>query len=109
MNRPFGLYIHIPFCRQRCDFCSFYLELYRRAPALDFIEALITEIGLYAAQPKITGRVVQSIYFGGGTPTVLGASSLIRILSEVRRACITETECEVTVEAHPATVSKEDL
>ena len=109
MNRPLGLYIHIPFCRQRCDFCSFYLEVYRPVYATQFVEALKAEIGLYAAQTDITQRTFQSVYFGGGTPTVLGAASLIRILSEARKAFLLEVACEVSVEAHPSTVSKEDL
>ena len=47
---PLGLYLHIPFCRQRCDFCAFYLEIYRESRAEAFVRSLIHEIGLSAQQ-----------------------------------------------------------
>jgi len=104
-----GLYIHIPFCRQRCDFCSFYLELYRDQAATAFLSALQIEIGIYAQREEMQGRPFQSVYFGGGTPTVLGAPRLIGMLENVRTAFELSGRCEVTVEAHPGTVSKQDL
>ncbi|HEU4684805.1 MAG TPA: radical SAM family heme chaperone HemW [Nitrospira sp.] len=105
MTRPFGLYIHIPFCRQRCDFCSFYLELHREPAAERFLSALKREIALYGMQPDLRRRAVCSVYFGGGTPTVLGSDSLIAILTEVQKYFGLSNGCEITVEAHPSTVS----
>jgi oxygen-independent coproporphyrinogen-3 oxidase len=109
MTRHLGLYIHIPFCRQRCDFCAFYLEVYREAPAARFVAALKQEISLYAAQAGWETRSLHSLYLGGGTPTVLGSDRLIDVLNHVRRAFILSHDCEITVEAHPATVSYPDL
>ncbi|HJT22033.1 MAG TPA: radical SAM family heme chaperone HemW [Nitrospira sp.] len=109
MNHRLGLYIHIPFCRQRCDFCAFYLEVYREAPAARFVTALKKEIDLYAAQAGWKTRTVQSVYFGGGTPTVLGSDRLTDVLAHVRHAFPLSQDCEITVEAHPATVSCPDL
>ena len=109
MNRPFGLYFHIPFCRQRCHFCAFYLELHRE-PAVDgFLNALHAEIRLYANAQIGGGRPLQSIYFGGGTPTVLTAEQLTDILDAVRRFFVLDAECEITMEAHPGTVAEADL
>jgi len=104
-----GLYLHIPFCRQRCDFCAFYLEIYRENHAETFVRSLMHEIGL-SGQPQVAaGRPIQSVYFGGGTPTALAATQLTAILSEVRKHFTLTSDCEITVEAHPSTISEQDL
>lgn len=107
MNPPFGLYVHIPFCRQRCHFCAFYLELHRGTAAEAFLRALHTEIRHYGS--LFAGRPLASVYFGGGTPTVLTPAQLRMILSAIRDSFAFEPDCEVTVEAHPATVTAADL
>ena len=106
---PLGLYLHIPFCRQRCDFCAFYLEIHREDRAETFVQSLLHEIGLSAQRHVATGRPVQSVYFGGGTPTVLATTQLIAILSELRRQLTLASDCEITVEAHPSTITEQDL
>ena len=106
---PLGLYLHIPFCRQRCDFCAFYLEIHRDGRAETYVQSLIHEIGLWAQQHGAAGRPVQSVYFGGGTPTVLSSTQLIAILSEIRTHFALASDCEITVEAHPSTVSEQYL
>ncbi|MFM9906613.1 MAG: radical SAM family heme chaperone HemW [Nitrospiraceae bacterium] len=106
---PLGLYIHIPFCRARCDFCSFYLEIHREGRAETFVRSLIHEIGLSAQHHVITTRPIQSVYLGGGTPTVLTATQLLAILSEIRSQLTLAADCEITVEAHPSTISEGDL
>ena len=106
---PLGLYLHIPFCLQRCDFCAFYLEIYREGRAATFVRSFLHEIGLSAQQHVTPGRPIQSIYVGGGTPTVLAATQLIAILSEIRTHLALASDCEITVEAHPSTISEQDL
>jgi oxygen-independent coproporphyrinogen-3 oxidase len=106
---PLGLYLHIPFCRQRCDFCAFYLEIYREDRAETFVQSLIHEIGLSAQQHLAADRPIQSVYVGGGTPTVLAGTQLIAILSEIRTHRALASDCEITVEAHPSTISQQGL
>ena len=106
---PLGLYLHIPFCRQRCDFCAFYLEIHREGRAESFVQSLMHEIGLSAKQHVAGGRPIQSVYLGGGTPTVLAATQLIAILSEIRSHFTLTSDCEITVEAHPSTISQQYL
>jgi oxygen-independent coproporphyrinogen-3 oxidase len=106
---PLGLYLHIPFCRQRCDFCAFYLEIHREDRAEIFLRSLTHEIQLSAQQHVSAGRPIQSVYLGGGTPTVLAATQLLAILSEIRTHFTLALDCEITVEAHPSTVSEQDL
>jgi oxygen-independent coproporphyrinogen-3 oxidase len=109
MSPPLGLYLHIPFCRQRCDFCAFYLEIHRESRAEGFVRSLIHEIGLSAQQHVAAGRLIQSVYIGGGTPTVLASTQLIAILSEIRSHFTLTSDREITVEAHPSTISQQDL
>jgi oxygen-independent coproporphyrinogen-3 oxidase len=109
MSPPLGLYLHIPFCRQRCDFCAFYLEIHREGRAEDFVRSLIHEIGLSAQQHVAAGRFIQSVYIGGGTPTVLASTQLIAVLSEIRMQFTLASDCEITIEAHPSTISEENL
>jgi oxygen-independent coproporphyrinogen III oxidase len=104
-----GLYIHIPFCRQRCGFCAFYIEIHRESRAEAFIQSLIREIRLSAQRHIAAGRPIRSIYIGGGTPTVLTMTQLLAILSEVRRHLTLAVDCEITIEAHPSTISEQDL
>jgi oxygen-independent coproporphyrinogen-3 oxidase len=109
MNTPLGLYLHIPFCRQRCHFCAFYLEMYRPPAAEAFLHALHTELRLYGDDRDREARPVSSVYFGGGTPTVLTTDQLAAILARIRQSFSLHPDCEITVEAHPGTVHAIDL
>jgi len=105
---PLGLYLHIPFCRQRCDFCAFYLEIHRADRAEAFVRSLIQEIRLSGREHVAAGRTLQSVYLGGGTPTALATTQLLVILSEIRRYFALVSNCEITIEAHPSTISEQD-
>ncbi len=108
-SRDIGLYVHVPFCRQRCHFCAFYLEIGRADRIEAFRSAFRQEIDLYREQDLLAGRSLRSIYFGGGTPTALPAAQLISLLELVRTAWPLSSNAEITVEAHPSTVTAEDL
>ncbi|MBI3356757.1 MAG: radical SAM family heme chaperone HemW [Nitrospirae bacterium] len=109
LSREIGLYIHVPFCRQRCHFCAFYLEIGRPERIAAFCSALRREIDLYCQQGLLAERTLQSIYFGGGTPTALPASQLVALLELIQTTWPPSTAVEVTVEAHPSTVTAKDL
>ncbi|HEY7532915.1 MAG TPA: radical SAM family heme chaperone HemW, partial [Nitrospiraceae bacterium] len=102
---PLGLYLHVPFCRQRCDFCAFYLEIHRDSRAINFLNALKSEICRYGATDLASRHTIRSIYFGGGTPTTLSPRDLQEILTEIRRCFTVASDAEVSIEAHPATVT----
>lgn len=104
-----GLYIHVPFCRRRCHFCAFYLEIARHDRMALFHSALIRETALHRRQGSLDGRALQSIYFGGGTPTSLPADQLAALLKLIRATWPTGVTAEVTVEAHPSSVNARDL
>jgi oxygen-independent coproporphyrinogen-3 oxidase len=108
-KRDIGLYIHVPLCLQRCHFCAFYLEIATPARVETFLSALDRELTLYHRQNLLDGRALQSIYFGGGTPTVIPSLQLAALLDRIRNTYSVTPDVEVTVEAHPSTVTLSDL
>lgn len=108
-QRDIGLYIHVPLCRQRCHFCAFYLEIATPARVVAFLSALDRELILYCQQNVLAGRTLQSIYFGGGTPTAIPSLQLAALLDRIRNSYSLTPDAEVTVEAHPSTVTRQDL
>lgn len=108
-ERDIGLYIHVPLCRQRCHFCAFYLEIATTSRINAFLSALDRELTLYRQQGLLNGRTLRSIYFGGGTPTVIPAPQLAALLANIRETFSIHSDAEVTIEAHPSTVTPSDL
>jgi oxygen-independent coproporphyrinogen III oxidase len=104
-----GLYVHIPFCQHRCHFCAFYLEIAHADRMARFYSALTHEIRLQGQHDMLCGRTLQSIYFGGGTPTALPPDQLVSLLKLIHTTWPTSPTAEITVEAHPASVTREGL
>ncbi len=104
-----GLYIHVPFCRTRCHFCAFYLRIHREDQARMYLESLAREIQLSAALHSLGGRRLDSVYIGGGTPTTLRPDQLCSILDLARNYLGVLEGAEVTLEAHPDSVTLEGL
>ena len=101
MSHGSALYIHVPFCRSKCRYCSFVSEQGRQADIPLYVEALKREIRLRAAGTKVT-----SIYFGGGTPSLLTCTQIIDILSVIESECSVEAGAEISVEANPGTIEE---
>jgi oxygen-independent coproporphyrinogen III oxidase len=104
-----GLYLHIPFCHQRCHFCAFYLDIHQATTADLFLSALLTEMRLYGEHRVFAGQPLQSIYFGGGTPTTLAPQQLITLLGTAKQLFGLTQDAEITVEAHPESVTPNGL
>jgi oxygen-independent coproporphyrinogen-3 oxidase len=106
---PFGVYISVPFCRTKCSYCNFASDVFSRAVFERYVDRVCADVenaALIAAE--MGGRIeraVDSIYVGGGTPTVLEAAQLARILGAVRRQFDVEPSAEVTVECAPGTLT----
>lgn len=102
-----GLYIHIPFCRSRCSYCDFATGLYERTLAERYVQALVNEIANW--NEVETPRAVDTIYFGGGTPSLLSAVQLATILEAVHARFDVAAGSEITLEMNPGTVTREGL
>lgn len=98
-----GIYIHIPFCLGKCAYCDFYSSPLAACTELSesYTDAVVRY--LHCAARDLKGRVVDTVYFGGGTPTVLPSRSLIRILDSVRQCLDIDASAEITVECNPGT------
>ncbi|HXB90996.1 MAG TPA: radical SAM family heme chaperone HemW [Puia sp.] len=93
-----GIYIHIPFCRQACHYCNFHFSTSLKYKN-DFVAALLKEMEL--RRDYIAGEPVETIYFGGGTPSLLEASELEAIMDGLRSRFLIAVDAEVTLEANP--------
>ena len=99
-----GLYIHIPFCLSKCDYCDFY-SLKATDDTMDaYLRALQRTLRLWGSQ---TGDTFDTVYFGGGTPSVFGAKRLTETLDTVRRSFRLTDNVQITVECNPSSVTAE--
>ena len=104
-RKSLGIYVHVPFCRSKCEYCDFYsLGGARNAELMDrYMDAVIAHIRESA--PCAPGYEVDTVYFGGGTPSFFGASGLSRIFGEIDRRFNVSRDAEVTLEANPDSVT----
>ncbi len=99
-----SLYLHIPFCDHKCSYCDFnsYAGLERMIPA--FTDALVHELRAWA--PELRGRPVPTVFFGGGTPSLLPLDALARVLQTIRDEYALQPDAEITLEANPGTIDE---
>ena len=102
-----GIYVHIPFCRSRCSYCDFATGLYESSLAERYVQALVKEIKTW--KEVETPGDADTIYFGGGTPSLLSAAQLAKILEAVHSRFSVAASAEVTLEMNPGTVTPEVL
>ncbi len=98
-----GVYIHIPFCRRKCPYCDFYSVGYSKEKADTYTENVCRAVGHFSER---IGQKADTLYFGGGTPSIIGAERLCRIVGEVREKFGFADEAEITVEVNP---EKQDI
>ena len=104
-NRPtLGLYIHIPFCSAICNYCNFNRGLFDADQKRRYVEALLREIEQAGVKVCTTPATADTIYFGGGTPSLLEPSEVARIIDACRDAFDVSSDAEVTLEANPESV-----
>jgi oxygen-independent coproporphyrinogen-3 oxidase len=109
-DTPMGLYLHIPFCRKRCKFCYFRVYTDKNARQIDtYLEALAREVELYAETARTQGRVLDFVYFGGGTPSYISVKHLEALVDRVKAAMPWDSAREVAFECEPGTLSQPKL
>ena len=102
-NQEIGIYVHIPFCQKKCDYCDFISYCGKDSIIPKYIEAVKKEIELQKIKPQIT-----TIYIGGGTPSYIDSKYIKEIMAEIKKKNVIEN-AEITIEVNPGTVTKEKL
>ena len=98
----FGLYIHWPFCAAKCPYCDFNSHVRASIDEDGWADAILTELAHVAALQGADRPVVQTIFFGGGTPSLMGAQSIGRVIDQAARLWRSANDIEITLEANPA-------
>ena len=107
-NPPLSLYVHMPWCVRKCPYCDFNSHTVPdELPAENYIQALVAD--LEQDLPLVWGRGVQSIYFGGGTPSLFSADQLAGFLSAARARLDLRPDVEITLEANPGTIERDSF
>ena len=101
---PMGIYIHIPFCLSKCPYCDFYSIKYQEDTAEKYVQSVARAL----ESSSVRGRKVNTVYFGGGTPVLLG-EKLVYLLDEVKKNFDVAPDSEITLEANPAAMTLETL
>ena len=102
-----GLYLHIPYCLHKCGYCDFNSHPENQVESVHYVQALLKELKFYSTTLKSYN--VPTVFMGGGTPTILPPSQLKKILDTVRQSFNLTPDCEITIEANPATIKLETL
>ena len=102
-----GIYIHIPFCKSKCDYCDFYSLAGREEQMDQYQKALLAQLKQWA--PRLKGRGIDTIYFGGGTPSYYGAKRLRELLGFLQRHFSVSRQAEITVECNPDSVDARSM
>jgi oxygen-independent coproporphyrinogen-3 oxidase len=104
---PLSLYVHIPWCLRKCPYCDFNSHAHAPGtlPQAAYTQALLAD--LEAALPLIWGRVVHSVFIGGGTPSLFDPSTIATLIGDIRARLRLAPDCEITMEANPGTFEKE--
>lgn len=100
---PLGLYVHLPWCVRKCPYCDFNSHPLRvQLPAAEYIDALLADLDQQL--PLVWGRPVQTVFFGGGTPSLFNGAQIQRLLNGIRNRLLLVPNAEITLEANPGTV-----
>ena len=103
-SEPFSLYIHIPYCISKCPYCDFNSHVVAQIPEAGYTDALLRELEYFGEESGWRGRTLQSIFFGGGTPSTFQPTSIGKLLAWVAATFPIANDCEITMEANPGTV-----
>lgn len=116
MKKEIGLYVHIPFCKQKCYYCDFVSFAGQKQMEEKYVNALKKEIEKYALENKVMSKhniepefIIKTIYIGGGTPSYINEKYIVEIINTIRQNFKVKEEAEITIEVNPGTVNLEKL
>lgn len=104
-----GLYVHVPFCVERCQYCYYLSYEGRNAQAERYLDAVVRELELWVAQPLLRDREIRFVYFGGGTPSLLSERRVRDLMGGLQSVCGWDAAREVTFECAPRSVTRAKL
>lgn len=99
-----GIYFHVPFCAKKCPYCDFYSVPFSKSLSSDYVDAVLRNVNHYG-----DNSFVDTIYFGGGTPSLLTVQQIEKIINTVRKSFNVDKQAEITIEANPAALNYEKL
>ncbi len=105
MKNDISVYVHLPFCIKKCNYCDFLSGSYSDLIKKSYIDCLLNEIDLYS--DLLSKREIRTVYLGGGTPTVLPASYIVSIIEKLKKITSFKEGCEITIEMNPGTADEE--
>jgi putative coproporphyrinogen dehydrogenase len=100
-----GIYIHVPFCGRKCGYCDFYSVNYSKSAVQSYVDAVLRNIRHYSDR----SRIVDTVYFGGGTPSLLDSEQIAEIMDDIGGSFFIDENAEVTLEANPSTLNPDKL
>ena len=117
MSSTLGLYIHVPFCESKCHYCNFASGVYPQDLVMPYLKALSREIGdlegisiqTGVSLEQIAGLEVDTIYFGGGTPSFIAGEQLLELMTRIRQSFQLATAVEVTIEVNPGSADSRKI
>jgi oxygen-independent coproporphyrinogen III oxidase len=101
MADSFALYVHIPFCSRKCPYCDFVAFGTPKPPEQLYTQKLLEELTAKLSEKHFKDRPIHSIYFGGGTPSLFSAESLIQVVETAKKLCPLTPDCEISLEVNP--------
>lgn len=105
MNKKIGIYIHFPFCAKKCPYCDFYSNSYNKDKAASYTDRLCSDIKAWENK----GAVADTLYFGGGTPSLLTKEQLALLISTAKKSFRLDSTAEISLEANPNTLNEKRL
>lgn len=106
LNNPLLLYVHIPYCVHKCHYCDFNSHVRGEINWDRYREALLAELGRWSSEPQFAGRELQSIFFGGGTPSLAPAELIKGVIDEAKGRFSSSEGTEISLEANPGTIDQ---
>ncbi|MEM9315649.1 MAG: radical SAM family heme chaperone HemW [Pseudomonadota bacterium] len=107
---PLSVYVHLPWCERKCPYCDFNSHETRRVPEDAYIDALLTDLqSELRACPALEARSIESVFIGGGTPSLFSVAGIARLLDGLRACLRMEATREITMEANPGSTERERL
>lgn len=102
-----SLYVHIPFCRAKCAYCDFASYPHREADGERYFCALGDELASW--QPELANREIETVFIGGGTPSLMPEAAIARLMAQIRACGRVSPDAEITMEANPGTLTARKL